>query len=113
MSGTGDSRLTVQNDDHYLTVSRYVERNPLRANLVERSQDWEWSSLKPTERSGPAGLLSAGLVAKPPQWTRLVNRAETEAELKSLRQCVARGTPFGDSEWQNATTRSTAIAWRR
>ena len=29
----------VQPDEHYLTVLRYVERNPLRANKVERSQD--------------------------------------------------------------------------
>ena len=26
----------IQEDDHFLTVLRYVERNPLRANLVER-----------------------------------------------------------------------------
>ena len=38
----------VQSDEHYLTVLRYVERNPLRANMVQRSQDSEWSSLKPT-----------------------------------------------------------------
>ncbi|HQZ63747.1 MAG TPA: transposase [Planctomycetaceae bacterium] len=29
----------VQSDSHYLTVLRYVERNPLRAKMVERS--WE------------------------------------------------------------------------
>ena len=39
------------------SVIRYVERNPLRANMVQRSQDWEWSSLKPTARCGPDGLL--------------------------------------------------------
>ena len=38
----------VESDDHYWTVLRYVERNPLRADMVQRSQDWEWSSLKPT-----------------------------------------------------------------
>ena len=38
----------VQSNDHYLTVLRYVERNPLRATMVERGQNWEWSSLKPT-----------------------------------------------------------------
>lgn len=45
----------VQSDEHYLTVLRYVERNPLRANMVQRSQDCELSSLKPTTQSGPAG----------------------------------------------------------
>ena len=93
----------VQDDEHYLTVLRYVERNPLRANLVQRSQDWEWSSLKPTERSGPPGLLVDGPVAKPDSWTRFVNGVETEAELKSVRHSLERGTPFGDEAWQQAT----------
>lgn len=76
---------------------------PFRANLVEKSQDWEWSSLKPTLQSGPEGLLTEGPVAKPEQWTRIVNGVETEAELIALRRSTERGTPFGDPDWQSAT----------
>ena len=93
----------IQDEEHFLIVLRYIERNPLRANLAERSQDWEWSSLKSTEPSEPIELLSDGPVAKPSYWTRIVNGVETEAKLKSLRQSVARGIPFGDADWQNAT----------
>ena len=32
----------VQDDDHYYTVCRYAERNPLRANLVDRAERWHW-----------------------------------------------------------------------
>src|SRR5262245_7719318 len=35
----------IQEDDHLLTVCRYVERNALRANLVKRAEAWRWSSL--------------------------------------------------------------------
>ncbi len=35
----------IQQDEHFLTVCRYVERNALRANLVKRAEDWPWSSL--------------------------------------------------------------------
>src|SRR3989304_5491880 len=35
----------VQTDEHFLMLCRYVERNPLRANLVERAEQWPWSSL--------------------------------------------------------------------
>ncbi|MBS0184492.1 MAG: transposase [Nitrospira sp.] len=35
----------VQTDEHFLTVARYVERNALRAKLVRRAEDWQWSSL--------------------------------------------------------------------
>src|SRR5665213_2164374 len=46
----------VQDDSHFLTVARYVERNALRANLVGRAQDWRWSSL--WRRVGPGGDAS-------------------------------------------------------
>ncbi len=35
----------VQCDDHLLSLLRYVERDPLSAGLVERSELWRWSSL--------------------------------------------------------------------
>jgi putative transposase len=50
-SGTGHlyqgrfKSFPVQSDEHFLTVCRYVERNPLRARLVRRAENWRWSSL--------------------------------------------------------------------
>jgi putative transposase len=35
----------IQDDDHFLTVCRYVEQNSLRAGLVAKAEDWRWSSL--------------------------------------------------------------------
>jgi len=35
----------VEVADPLWTVVRYVERNPLRAGLVDRAEDWPWSSL--------------------------------------------------------------------
>ena len=93
----------VPADDYYWTVLRYVERNPLRAGLVGRSQDWEWSSLAPTLRSGPAGLVSEGPLPKRPGWIDHVNGIETEGELQSLRHSISRGTPFGSETWQQTT----------
>jgi hypothetical protein len=37
--------FAVAEDDHLLRVLRYVERNPLRAGLARRAEDWPWSSL--------------------------------------------------------------------
>jgi putative transposase len=34
----------VQEDDHFFTVYRYVERNALTAQVVERAEDWRWGS---------------------------------------------------------------------
>jgi putative transposase len=38
----------VQEERHFLTVCRYVLRNPVRAALVRSAADWPWSSLRAT-----------------------------------------------------------------
>src|SRR5262245_4653482 len=57
----------VQEDEHLLTVCRYVERNPLRAGLVGRAEDWRWSSLWRRERGPEAAraLLAEWPVPRP------------------------------------------------
>jgi putative transposase len=35
----------IEQDESLLNVLRYVEPNALRANLVERAQDWPWCGL--------------------------------------------------------------------
>jgi len=37
--------FVVQSNEYFLAVCRYVERNALRAGLVERAEDWQWGSL--------------------------------------------------------------------
>ena len=96
----------IQEDDHFATVCRYVERNALRARQVEAAQNWPWGSLaKRSARRPPRWLLPADQwpVDVPRDWTRWVNRAETAEELKALRRCVKRGRPYGDAEWEAQT----------
>lgn len=54
-------------------------------------------------------LLSEGPIAKPLQWTRIVNGVETEAELMALRLSCERGTPFGDADWQVTTAQELGL----
>ena len=91
----------VQTDAHFLTVARYVERNAFRAKLVDRAEDWPWSSLWRRVQGGsklPA-WLSAWPVERPPNWLARVNQSETGAELEALRTSVQRGRPFGSEPW--------------
>jgi putative transposase len=34
----------VMSEAHLMGAARYVERNPVMAGLVERAEDWRWSS---------------------------------------------------------------------
>ena len=93
----------IQSDEHLYRACRYVERNALRAGLVERAEDWRWGSAWHREHGDPMGLLGDGPLTHPPDWLDLVNRPETEAELAALRRSSRRGTPFGDPKWMETT----------
>jgi putative transposase len=91
----------VQEDEHFLIVCRYVERNALRAGLVERAEAWRWSSLwrwccgNATQQA----LLAAWPVRRSPGWVDFVNQPMTEAELKIVRRSIVRGSPYGNEQW--------------
>jgi putative transposase len=99
----------IQQDEHLLTVLRYVERNPLRAKLVDRAQDWPWSSLTVLYASPPALILHPSRCPRGDGWLRLVNRPQTQAALEVVRTCVKRGTPFGRQRWQEETARRMGL----
>lgn len=101
----------VQRDEHFLTLCRYVERNPLRARLVKRAEQWRWSSLWRREQRSPklCAWLSDWPVDRPRNWRRRVNQAETAAELEALRACVGRGRPFGGPAWTPGVVRRLGL----
>lgn len=99
----------IQQDDHLLTVLRYVERNALRAKLVRRAQNWRWGSLAHYVPGEARGLLHPGPLPRPRNWIAYVNRSQTEAELTALRQSVNRGTPFGAPAWMQRTARRLGL----
>jgi putative transposase len=90
--------FAIQADHHLLTVMRYVERNALRAKLVERAEDWRWGSLAWRRTSGAIALADSPRPL-PPYWRQLVNEPQTHAEISEIRTCVNRQRPFGAQDW--------------
>jgi putative transposase len=110
----------IQRDEHLLSVLRYVERNPLRAGLVTRAEDWPWSSLgasDPTDSAAAAGAfdpalappLNAGPLPRPSNWRDWVNETEDPGQLAALRHSVNRGTPCGRPAWIERTAARLGI----
>jgi putative transposase len=93
--------FVVQHDAHFLSVARYVERNALSGNLVQRAEDWRWGSLWRARR-GTADQpphLHQWPVARPSNWLADVNQPVEKAEVDRLRRCARRGSPYGDEVW--------------
>jgi putative transposase len=95
----------VQDDGHFLTVCRYVERNALRAGLVVKAEDWRWGSLwrRAAGRRASGPMLNAWPIDRPRGWVARVNAPLTAGEEESVRRSIRRGQPFGAADWQAAT----------
>ena len=116
-SGTGHvyqgrfKSFPIAEDEHLLSVLRYVERNPLRAGLVERAEQWRWGSLHrrmfgtPEEQS----LLAESPVRLGRRWCEHVNQVQNEAEEQAIRRSIQRGQPYGAGEWLTKVTRQLKL----
>ena len=89
----------VEQDSHLLTVLRYVERNPVRANLVKCAEDWKWSSASNYVRGLQRNLLTEPPTARPDDWIEFVDQPQSSAELDALRRCSFKCAPYGSAGW--------------
>ena len=98
----------VQDDQHLLTVLRYVEANPLRAKLAERTGQWPWSG-EALRGDAAASMFSEWPIPRPSDWTQWVESRWEEDELNSIRKSLNRGQPFGQDAWVQATARRLGL----
>ncbi len=100
----------VQSNEHYLTVLRYIESNPLRAKIVKNSRDWQYSSLAIRNGADKEGLkISPGPVKLPDRWNRHVNVLPRESVDAAINNCVKRGCPYGNNKWIETITQKLGL----
>jgi putative transposase len=105
--------IAVQCDGHLLRVCRYVERNPLRARMVARAEDWPWSSASPKARAEGRPTLADWPFARPEPWLDVLNQPEPPKELQELRRCVATGMPFGFDDGRRFSAGGSRRQWEQ
>jgi putative transposase len=100
----------IQDDGHLVTVLRYVERNPLRAELVGRAEHWKWSSLAGRLAGAPELWLEEP-APRDPAWLERVNGPLSAGDLARLRESVARERPFGADDWTRRTAERLGLGF--
>lgn len=89
----------VEQDQYFLVLMRYVERNALKAGLAARAEEWEWGSLRwRMRKSGPVPLSPPPLDL-PRNWIEYVNSPQTPGEFDSIRSSISRQAPIGSDVW--------------
>lgn len=89
---------------YFWAAIRYVERNPVRAGMVARAEDFPWSSAR--ARCGP---FRDPLLSAHPQWTRQMTgvgnwsewlaAGDVSTEVDLIRRRTARGMPCGSDQF--------------
>jgi len=93
--------FAMQDDIHFRTVVRYVERNPLRPGLVKRAEAWRYSSLGQIDAGPDHPLIpiSTWPVSRRRDWTEWVNAPQTAAEESAVRHALSTNRPYGSADW--------------
>jgi putative transposase len=93
--------ITVMDEAHTLNAIRYVERNPVRAGMVTRAEDYLWSSAAAhcglrDDILFSGSFLPDGLI---PNWSEWLRIDHTELEMKTIRHHTKTGKPWGTPEF--------------
>lgn len=86
----------VKGDNHFLTVKRTIERNPVQASLVKSADAWPASSIGQDYFDCSKLPISEGHVPTPKNWIEIVNEPLTTKENEEVACSIRKGKPFGD-----------------
>jgi putative transposase len=109
----------VQTDTYLLACSRYIELNPVRAQMVEHAQDYPWSSLhlRRSEKIESRWLdedpcfheLGATYAERLARYNVFVDQATQPSELRLIRDALQRGQLTGNSRFTDEIERITGV----
>ncbi len=92
-------------DEPYLWAAiRYVERNPVRARMIGRAEDYPWSSARAHCGLGDDPLICAGSgwarrLAAIENWSRWLALGDDSLQMDVLRRNANTGLPCGSPEF--------------
>lgn len=88
----------VEDDVHLLAVLKYIERNPVRAKLAKKVEDWRWGSAYRRMKGTPneKRLLAEAPTDLPRNYPTWINEADSIVELDEIRKSARTGVPYGN-----------------
>jgi putative transposase len=89
-------------DEHLWAAVRYVERNPVRAKMVVRAEDYPWSSAAAHCGLRLDPILSPLPLLRPPQtsiWSSWLADSEDQTLLAKIRLHTQTGRPMGHEDF--------------
>ncbi len=91
----------VEDDRYLLALIKYVERNPVRAKLIAKCEDWQWGSAwkRVNGTKEEKKLLDPSPTPFPSGYKSWINTPDKEDDLSMIRTSIQKGSPFGRGKW--------------
>ena len=91
----------ILDERHLRATVRYVENNPLRAGVVEKPHEYNWSSARSRVHGEAAPVLSDDfyLIKEIDDWSAYLMESDDNAMINSIRQNTKTGRPCGDESF--------------
>lgn len=109
----------VQTDTYLLACSRYIELNPVRARMVQRAQDYPWSSLYLRLNESPVANwldespgfrdLGSNPTERLARYTSFMEQDAPASELRLLRDALQRGQLSGNQIFTDEIEKITGV----
>jgi putative transposase len=81
---------------HLIMATKYVLFNPVRAAIVEKAEDYRWSSARAHLREIDDPLISdSDLSAEIVNWRSFLSAPLSESDLRTMREHTKTGRPLG------------------
>ena len=85
---------------HLVHAARYIALNPVRAQLCDRADEWQWSSARAHLAASDDELVRvAPLLERVGDFARFLGAAEDQQATRALRMAETTGRPVGSGEW--------------
>ncbi|MCR4292749.1 MAG: transposase, partial [Candidatus Kuenenia sp.] len=87
----------VLDDEHLYSAVRYVERNPVRANMVQKSETYKWSSAPAHvfKKEDPLLSIDCPLIEAIEDWNLYLLQADDDEWMERFRVLSRTGRPAG------------------
>lgn len=88
------------NKTHLYAAIRYVERNPVRAGIAKKAEEYRWSSAPAHVFNEENKYLTGNFVIEEiKDWKEYLSQIDEEKDIEQLRKHSSTGRPMGDNNF--------------
>ena len=101
-------------EEYTIATARYIELNPVQAGMVQRAEEYPWSSAKAHLQGEDDILVKANpLLQMVPDWAEFLTSQSSQEECETLRRHERTGRPLGSESFLDQLESITSRSFKK